>query len=50
MTDTSHDKCGQWYVDDGNGTGTLVGLASWFDNISSVGLNFGYFVNPGNVF
>ena len=35
-----------WYADDANGAGTVLGVSSWFEKISSLGPSFGYLVNP----
>ena len=34
-----------WYTDDASGSGKIKSLCEWWDQLSTVGMKFGYFVN-----
>ena len=35
-----------WYADDSTAGGTLIDVKKWWDNLSTIGPAFGYYVNP----
>ena len=35
-----------WYADDATAGGTLIDVKKWWDNLSTIGPAFGYYVNP----
>ena len=36
-----------WYADDATAGGTLIDVKKWWDNLSTIGPAFGYYINHG---